>query len=89
VHTPRGIFELKYFFNSKIGTTDSDDDVASEAVRAKIKEIIASEDPRKPLSDAKIVELLAKDNVDIARRTVAKYREMMGILSSAQRKQMF
>jgi RNA polymerase sigma-54 factor len=90
VHTPRGIFELKYFFNSKIGThTSGDDDVASEAVRAKIKEIISSEDPRRPLSDAKIVDMLTKDNIDIARRTVAKYREMMGILSSAQRKQMF
>jgi RNA polymerase sigma-54 factor len=89
VHTPRGIFELKYFFNSKINTTSSDDDMASEAVRAKIREIISGEDTRRPLSDAKIAELLAKDNIDIARRTVAKYREMMGILSSAQRKQMF
>jgi RNA polymerase sigma-54 factor len=58
-------------------------------VRAKIREIISTEDPRRPLSDAKIVDMLTRENIDIARRTVAKYREMMGILSSAQRKQMF
>lgn len=88
VHTPRGIFELKYFFNSSI-THTTGDDLASEAVKAKIKEIISKEDPKKPLSDSKIVDKLLEDDVDIARRTVAKYREMMGILSSSKRKRFF
>ena len=88
VHTPRGTYELKYFFNSSITNLDGDD-LASEAVKAKIKEIVAHEPPKKPMSDAKIVEALAKDGVDIARRTVAKYREALGILSSAKRKDMF
>lgn len=88
VHTPRGTFELKYFFNSSI-TNHEGADLASEAVKAKIREIVSGEDPKKPLSDAKIVKLLAEDGVEIARRTVAKYREMMGILSSAKRKQLF
>jgi RNA polymerase sigma-54 factor len=88
VHTPRGTFELKYFFNSSITNTEGDD-LASEAVKAKIREIVANENPKKPLSDAKIVKALAEDGVDIARRTVAKYREMMGILSSTKRKQVF
>mgnify|MGYP006194505311 CR=1 FL=1 len=88
VHTPRGTFELKYFFNSSITNLDGDD-LASEAVKAKIRDIISNEDEKKPYSDAKIVQLLADDGIEIARRTVAKYREMMGILSSAKRKQMF
>ena len=88
VHTPRGVFELKYFFNSSI-TNLGGDDLASEAVKAKIREIIGREDPKKPFSDSKIVELLLEDDVDIARRTVAKYREMMGFLSSAKRKKVF
>lgn len=88
VHTPRGIFELKFFFNSSITNLDGDD-LASEAVKAKIREIITREDPKKPFSDSKIAELLAKDDIDIARRTVAKYRESMGILSSTMRKQVF
>lgn len=88
VHTPRGTFELKYFFNSSITNLDGDD-LASEAVKAKIREIISHEDPKKPLSDSKIVKSLAEEGIDIARRTVAKYREMMGILSSTKRKQVF
>lgn len=88
VHTPRGIYELKFFFNSSI-TRQGGEDLASEAVKAKIRDIISGEDERKPLSDAKIVKILAKEDIDIARRTVAKYREMMGILSSAKRKQVF
>lgn len=88
VHTPRGTFELKYFFNSSITNTEGAD-LASEAVKAKIRDILAHEDPKKPLSDAKIVKALAEDGIDIARRTVAKYREMMGILSSTKRKQVF
>ncbi len=89
VHTPRGVFELKFFFNSGI-TKHGGEDLASEAVKAKIREIIAEEDPQKPLSDSKIAKKLEADqNIDIARRTVAKYREMMGILSSSKRKQVF
>ena len=87
VHTPRGIFELKFFFNSSI-TKHGGEDLASEAVKAKIREIISNENPKKPLSDSKIVKILSEENIDIARRTVAKYREMMGILSSSKRKQL-
>ena len=89
VHTPVGIFELKYFFNSSINSADGGDSVASEAVKQKIKHMITKEDPKNPLSDQKIAELLVKENIDIARRTVAKYREMLGILSSAKRKKVF
>lgn len=86
VHTPAGIFELKYFFNSSINVTDGGDSLASEAVKEKIRQMISKEDPKSPLSDQKIVELLRAENVDIARRTVAKYRDMLGILSSGKRK---
>ena len=88
VHTPQGIYELKFFFNSGISRTNGDD-LASEAVKSKIKEIVGAEDGKRPHSDQKIVELLRKGSIDIARRTVAKYREQMGILSSSKRKQMF
>lgn len=88
VHTPRGVYELKFFFNSSI-TKQGGKDLASEAVKAKIRDIIADEDPEKPLSDSKIVDKLKEENIDIARRTVAKYREMMGILSSSKRKRFF
>ncbi len=89
VHTPVGTFELKYFFNSGISTNDGTGDVASEAVREKIKALIAKEDPKRPMSDQKLVELLKEEGIDIARRTVAKYREGLGILSSARRKKIF
>ena len=88
VHTPQGIYELKYFFNSGISRTDGDD-LASEAVKLKIKQIIASESPQHPHSDQKIVELLRDQNIEIARRTVAKYREQLRILSSSKRRQVF
>ncbi|MDJ0761524.1 MAG: RNA polymerase factor sigma-54 [Myxococcota bacterium] len=88
VHTPQGIFELKYFFNSSIRRT-SNDDIASESVKNKIREIVGAEDRQRPLSDQKIVEKLGKDGIVIARRTVAKYREMLGILSSSKRKKYF
>jgi RNA polymerase sigma-54 factor len=90
VHTPQGIFELKYFFNSSISSSDGSDDVASEAVKNMIKHLVEREDGKRPLSDQKLVaEIRAKHNIDIARRTVAKYREMMGILSSAKRKKLY
>ena len=88
VHTPRGIFELKYFFNSSI-TRDNEEDIASESVKQAIKKIIAAEDRKNPFSDEQIVKKLAESKIRIARRTVAKYREMLGILSSAKRKQYF
>lgn len=88
VHTPRGIFELKYFFNSSIRRV-AQEDIASESVKQAIKKIISEEDPKSPFSDEQIVKLLAGQKIIIARRTVAKYREMLGILSSAKRKQYF
>ena len=88
VHTPRGIFELKYFFNSGISKTDGDS-VASESVKIKIKELIDNEDNKNPLSDQKIVEILRKQGIDIARRTVAKYRDILKILPSSKRKKYY
>ncbi|MDX9720524.1 MAG: RNA polymerase factor sigma-54 [Myxococcota bacterium] len=90
VHTPQGTFELKYFFNSRISrATGVGDDLASESVKERIKSIISQEDPQHPYSDQKIVQLLRQQNIKIARRTVAKYREALGILSSTQRKSFF
>jgi RNA polymerase sigma-54 factor len=89
VYTPQGIFELKYFFNSSIRRV-AEEDIASESVKQAIKKIIDEEDKTNPLSDQAIVEILAKrDGVQIARRTVAKYREMLGILASSKRKKLF
>jgi RNA polymerase sigma-54 factor len=89
VHTPVGTFELKYFFNSGISTGDGSADVASESVKEKIKSLIGKEDAKRPLSDQKLVEMLKEDGIEIARRTVAKYRESLNILSSARRKKLF
>jgi len=87
MHTPIGLFELKYFFNSGIGGGNSAaGDISSEVLKLKIKEMIANENPKRPLSDQKIADLLSRDDVKVARRTVAKYREMLGILSSSKRK---
>jgi RNA polymerase sigma-54 factor len=86
VQTPHGVFELKFFFNSSIRTSDGDT-IASESVKEKIAKLIRSEDPRKPYSDQKLVELLRAENIDIARRTVTKYREALGILSSTRRRE--
>ncbi|HYA30386.1 MAG TPA: RNA polymerase factor sigma-54 [Acidobacteriota bacterium] len=88
VHTPQGLFELKYFFQSAI-STGTGEDVASESVKEKIRHIIAAEDPRAPYSDQYIATALSTDSIDIARRTVAKYREAMGILPSSRRRQPF
>lgn len=89
MHTPQGIYELKYFFNSGINSTDGGDALASESVKIKIKDLVSKEDSKNPLSDQKIVELLKVDGIQIARRTVAKYREMLKILPSSQRKKFF
>jgi RNA polymerase sigma-54 factor len=88
VHTPQGIYELKFFFNSAINRTGGDE-IASEAVKNHIKLIVGSEDPKHPHSDQRIVEILKKQNIEIARRTVAKYREVLGILPSSKRKKYF
>ncbi|MCS6838781.1 MAG: RNA polymerase factor sigma-54 [Bdellovibrionaceae bacterium] len=86
VYTPQGVFELKYFFNSGI-TTTSGEGVAAESVKLRIKELISREDPRFPLSDQEIVDRLKAEGIQIARRTVAKYREALKILPSSRRKQ--
>lgn len=83
--TPRGLFELKYFFSSHVATT-SGGEASSIAIRAKIKKLISEENPRKPLSDNIIANLLKQDGIDVARRTVAKYRESLHIPSSSERK---
>ncbi len=88
VHTPQGTFELKYFFTSSLRGGHGAE-VSAESVKEKIREIIAKEDARKPLSDQYIAEMLGKEQIDIARRTVAKYRELMGILPSSKRKQVY
>jgi RNA polymerase sigma-54 factor len=88
VHTPQGIYELKFFFNSSIKRTQGTD-IASESVKEKIKVIVGSEEPKKPYSDQEIVELLRRDNIEIARRTITKYREILGILPSSKRKRYF
>ncbi len=88
MHTPQGIFEMKYFFNSAISITGGDF-IASESVKRKIKELIDSEDQKKPLSDQTLAEMLALGNINIARRTVTKYREMLRLGSSSERRRMF
>jgi RNA polymerase sigma-54 factor len=87
MHTPRGIFELKYFFSSHVAT-ESGGECSSTAIRALIKKLIAAENPRKPLSDSKITELLADQGIVVARRTIAKYREALMIPPSNERKRL-
>jgi len=88
VHTHHGIFPLKFFFNSSIQRGDGDS-VASEMVKQRIKALVGDENPKKPYSDQKIVEMLRAEDITIARRTVAKYRDMLQIPSSSQRKRLF
>ncbi|WP_299591218.1 RNA polymerase factor sigma-54 [uncultured Microbulbifer sp.] len=85
--TPRGVFELKYFFSSHV-STDSGEDASSTAIRALIRKLVDAEQPRKPLSDNKITQELDSQGIKVARRTVAKYRESMGIPSSSERKRL-
>ena len=87
MHTPRGIFELKYFFSSHVDT-DTGGECSSTAIRAIIRKLVASENPRKPLSDSKIADLLADQGIRVARRTIAKYRESLSIAPSNERKQL-
>jgi RNA polymerase sigma-54 factor len=89
MHTPQGLFELKYFFNSSIRRV-ANEDIASESVKQAIKKLIEDEDKANPISDQQIVEMLEQtEGIKIARRTVAKYRELLGILASSKRKRLF
>jgi len=86
MHTPRGIFEFRYFFSSHVSGADGED-VSSVAIRARIRKLIADEVPGKPLSDAQLAEVLSREGVKVARRTVAKYREALGFGSSGYRRE--
>ena len=87
MHTPRGVFELKYFFSSHVSTA-SGGECSSTAIRALIKKLIAAEEPKKPLSDSKIAKILSDQGINVARRTVAKYRDAMVIPPSNERKRL-
>ncbi|WP_417605484.1 RNA polymerase factor sigma-54 [Oceanimonas baumannii] len=87
MHSPRGVFELKYFFSSHVGTDDGGE-CSSTAIRALIKKLVGAESPAKPLSDSKIAQLLAEQGIKVARRTIAKYRESLAIPPSNQRKRL-
>lgn len=85
MHTPRGVFELKYFFSSHV-STENGGECSSTAIRAFIKKLVSAENAKKPLSDSKIAELMAAQGIQVARRTIAKYRESLNIPASSQRK---
>jgi RNA polymerase sigma-54 factor len=87
MHTPRGIYELKYFFSSHVSTSEGGE-CSSTAIRAIIKKLVAAENAKKPLSDSKIAGLLEAQGIQVARRTVAKYRESLGIAPSSERKRL-
>lgn len=87
MHTPRGVFELKYFFSSHVNTAQGGE-CSSTAIRALISKLVTAENPKKPLSDSKIAGLLEEQGIQVARRTIAKYRESLGIASSTDRKQL-
>ena len=87
LHTPRGIFELKFFFSSHVGT-ESGGECSATAIRAIIKKLVAAENPRKPLSDSKIADILGEEGINVARRTIAKYRETLLIPPSNERKRL-
>ena len=88
MHTPRGLFELKFFFSSAAGSYTGNEDLSTSAIKHKIRQLINAETPQEILSDDKIVELLAREGIKIARRTVAKYREALNIPTSAERKRL-
>ena len=85
MHTPRGVFEFRYFFSSHVEAADGRE-MSSTAIRAKIRKLISQENPENPLSDAKLAEILSQEGIPVARRTVAKYREGMQIAPSNERK---
>lgn len=86
VQTPRGLFELKFFFNARVPAGNGDG-ITSEAIKQEIRKLVTGEDPKKPLSDQLITDMLNRNNIQIARRTVAKYREIMGIMPASRRRQ--
>ena len=85
MHTPRGTFEFKYFFSSHVHTVDGDE-CSATSIRARIRRLIGEENQAKPLSDSRLAEILREEGINVARRTVAKYREAMSIASSNERK---
>jgi RNA polymerase sigma-54 factor len=85
MHTPRGVFELRYFFSSQVEASDGSG-TSSTAIRAKIRKLIREEDPRAPLSDSRLAEILSSEGIMVARRTVAKYRETIGLAPSSERR---
>ncbi|HYM43920.1 MAG TPA: RNA polymerase factor sigma-54, partial [Steroidobacteraceae bacterium] len=85
MHTPRGVFELRYFFSSQVEGADGSG-TSSTAIRAKIRKLVKEEDPENPLNDGRIAQLLSSEGIPVARRTVAKYREAMGIPASSERR---
>ena len=85
--TPKGVFELKYFFSSHV-TNNLGGDISSTAIKEVIKQLVSNENPQKPLSDSKLCSLLAKKNITVARRTIAKYRDILRIPPSNERKQL-
>ena len=87
MHTPRGIFELKYFFSSHVATANGGE-CSATAIRALLKKLIAAENTNKPLSDSKLADILSDQGINVARRTVAKYREAMNIPPSNERKRL-
>ena len=89
MHTHRGLFEMRFFFHSGIPSTHHGQNISSLTVKERIRKIVAQEDDRRPLSDAGIVKILKAEGLQIARRTVAKYREELKIPSSSVRKQSF
>jgi RNA polymerase sigma-54 factor len=89
MHTHRGLYEMRFFFHSGIASIRGGESVSSLTVKDRIKKIVVAEDPRHPLSDAAIVKILKAEGLQIARRTVAKYREELKIPSSSSRKQVF
>ncbi|HKL78174.1 MAG TPA: RNA polymerase factor sigma-54 [Gammaproteobacteria bacterium] len=87
MHTPQGVFELKYFFSSQLGTSDGEG-VSATAIRAMLQKLVDEEEPGKPYSDAKLAEILEEQGFQVARRTVVKYRKALGISSSSERRRM-
>ena len=87
MHTPRGIFEFKFFFSSHVNT-DAGGECSATAIRAIIKKLVAAENPAKPLSDSKMASVLAEQGIKVARRTIAKYRESLSISPSNERKRL-
>ena len=87
MRTPQGTLEFKHFFSSHVPTADGGE-CSATAIRARIRRLVAAEDPARPLSDSRLTDILREEGINVARRTVAKYREVMGIASSTDRKRL-